>query len=259
LVFCAHGLGVLMRLKTISDRDLWLAVLLAILPVAVILAVGLIRVKYIETLNQQTGGGLAALSPLMGVIIFVTMNLVIYLGAFVLSYLHHDPEGEMLERLNKDFARASRSVRRQEKKIERLSMAERWLATKVELWHGAREQAHRTATYEALRHKDFFEAFMQAYWSSNRVYSEKHLQQIVNRARRRGTKLSIEETTWKPPISMTHPPEINLPTELRGDFVDEFGDRMVRTPDTLDRMPRKGLPGDVSLLDDLRSAPSADD
>ena len=152
LVFCAHALGVQLRLRTMSDTDVGISVLLVALPVAMILAIGFVREQYLEALGES-GAGLAILGFYEGIGIFVVMNLVIYLGAFVLSYLHHDPYGEMTERVEREVRKATRAENRHERKTERARGLVRWLDTKVSLWKGARTQAHRQAYYEGRRER----------------------------------------------------------------------------------------------------------
>lgn len=228
LVFCAHALGVLTRLKTMSDRDVWIAGLLAGLPVAMVVAIGIVREKYLEALGES--GGLAILDPITGVVIFVVMNLVIYLGAFALSYLHHDPYGEMIERVQRDVRRHQRAVSRMESKIEKSRVLVRWLETKVSLWRGAADEAFRRAKYEALRHKDLFESFMEAYWGSNRVASQKAIRRHQRQARRRGDDPSVPLPQWRPPKALSRPPAIQLPAEFRGTSDDFPHDELLTYP-----------------------------
>jgi hypothetical protein len=223
LVFCAHSLGILWRRRAMSDRDMVVTALLFLLPVAVVVAIAIVRESYLEALNE-TGDGLAILSPTMGIVIFVTMNLVIYLGAFALSYLHHDPEGEMIERAKRDAGRAERAVRAKQRQLDRIAATQRWLATKRTLWEAAREQARRSAAYQAQRHKDFFETFMEAYWASNRLAVERGLRTQDSRARRRGEP--VEARTWTPPkVMQEDPPTVKLPCE----FDDVVLEQVART------------------------------
>jgi hypothetical protein len=218
LVFCAHSLGILWRKRAMSDRDHLVTWLLAILPVLVIAGIAIVRVDYLQALNAtESSTGLAVLSPTMGILIFIMMNLVIYLGAFALSYLHHDPAGELLERLEREVARADHRVQGRERDIERAHNLRHWLLTKLALWDGARDGAHRHAAFQAKRHKDFFEAFMQEYWAANRLATERAFKRAERRARRRGEKIPVGAEKWKPPKSLEDPPKIKLPPQLEPD------------------------------------------
>jgi hypothetical protein len=221
LVFCAHSLGILWRQRAMTDRDMVVTVLLTLLPVAVVVSIAIVRENYLEALNRS-GGGLSVLSPAMGVVIFVTMNLVIYLGAFALSYLHHDPHGEMIERVGRDVRRTERALSHKQADVDRAIALRRWLITKLALWKGSREKAHRRAAYQGKRHKDLFENFMQAYWASNRLATERALRKLERRARRRGEAPDTKTLTWSPPKALETPPEVKLPDEFREDLIDRL-------------------------------------
>jgi hypothetical protein len=221
LVFCAHSLGILWRQRAMSDRDMIVTVLLTLLPVAVVVAIAVVRENYLEALNENDSG-LAVLSPAAGIAIFITMNLVIYLGAFALSYLHHDPEGEMIERLGREVRRAEAAIRTSEREVGRVRALRAWLTTKVALWIGAREEAHRRSAYEGRRHKDFFETFMDEYWASNRLATERALRRTVARARRRGQEIAEDTLAWTAPHALDKPPQIALPEEFDEDFVEQL-------------------------------------
>lgn len=219
LVFCAHSFGVLSRLKTLSDRDLAVTIVVGAMPVAVIFAIGIVREKYLQALGSF-GQGLAILGSVTGVAIFVTMNLMIYVGAFVLSYLHHDPDGELIDRLAREVRRARRKVNRKQRAIDRLQNRERWLESKIELWEAGRQEAIRTAVLQAKRHKDLFEAAMEAYWGSNRVAQRRYWKRLSRRERRRGNPLPAEPL-W-PPKCFETPPEIGIADEFQPEFRPEL-------------------------------------
>jgi hypothetical protein len=221
LVFCAHSLGILWRRRAMTDRDLIVTLLLTLLPVAVVVAIAVVRENYREALNRA-GGGLAVLSPMMGVVIFVTMNLVIYLGAFALSYLHHDPDGEMIERVEREVRKAERATKDKQREIDRALAAKQYLLTKLALWQGGREKAHRHAAFQGKRHKDLFESFMQAYWGSNRLATERAFRKLERRARRRGEAPDPAALQWSPPRSLETPPEVKLPDEFMEDMLERL-------------------------------------
>lgn len=219
LVFCAHSFGVLSRLKTLSDRDFAVTIVVGAMPVAVIFAIGIVREKYLQALGSF-GEGLAILGSVTGVAIFVTMNLMIYVGAFVLSYLHHDPDGELIDRLAREVRRARGKVNRKQRRIDRLQNRERWLESKIDLWEAGREQAIRTAVLQAKRHKDIFEAAMEAYWGSNRVAQRRSWKRLSRREKRRGNPLPAEPA-W-PPKCFEKPPEIGIANEFQPEFRPEM-------------------------------------
>lgn len=219
LVFCAHSFGVLSRLKTLSDRDYAVTIVVGSMPVLVTVAIGIVREKYLQALGS-VGAGLAILGSVTGVLIFVTMNLMIYVGAFVLSYLHHDPDGELIDRLGREVRRAERAVARKQRAIDGLENTRRWLEGKLAVWEAGREQAIRSAVLQARRHKDFFEAAMEAYWGSNRVALFRAWRRLTRRQRRRGNALP-PEPVW-PPRCIDAMPEIVLADVFQPEFRPEM-------------------------------------
>jgi hypothetical protein len=89
LVLCAHGLGTFLRLPhpTPAERR-WIKVLVA-LPVLAIVAIALIRARYLSLEAATTG--LDVLGPVVGSLVFLVINLLVYTGATMLSYLAHSP------------------------------------------------------------------------------------------------------------------------------------------------------------------------
>jgi hypothetical protein len=89
LVLCAHGLGAFLRVahpSTVERR--WIIVLEA-LPVLVIVAIALIRARYLSV--EATVTGFNVLSPMVGSLAFLVINLLVYTGATMLSFLAHGP------------------------------------------------------------------------------------------------------------------------------------------------------------------------
>jgi len=89
LVLCAHGLGTFLRVQhpTLAERR-WIIVLVA-LPVLAIVAIALIRARYLSLDASATG--LDVLGPVVGSLVFLVINLLVYTGATMLSYLAHAP------------------------------------------------------------------------------------------------------------------------------------------------------------------------
>ena len=101
LILCAHGLGAFLRVPhpTMADRR-WIIVLL-VLPTLAIVGIAAIRERYLSVAAEA--GGFDALGPVVGSVLFLVINLLIYAGATMLSYLAHAPgargrplEGELL-------------------------------------------------------------------------------------------------------------------------------------------------------------------
>ena len=103
LVLCAHGLGTFLRQPhpSMAERR-WVCVLIA-LPVLAIVAIAVIRARYLSVEAELTG--LDALGPVVGSAVFLVINLLVYTGATMLSYLAHAP---------KDRAAEERAAQRQQ-------------------------------------------------------------------------------------------------------------------------------------------------
>ena len=90
LVLCAHGLGTFLRQPhpSMAERR-WVMVLIT-LPVLAIIAIALIRARYLAVAAELTG--LDTLGPVVGSAAFLIINLLVYTGATMLSYLAHAPK-----------------------------------------------------------------------------------------------------------------------------------------------------------------------
>lgn len=212
LVLCAHALGVLWRMKNPSARDELIGRVLLVFPVLVIVGIGIIREVYIE---EFAGGSIGGIGPIGNVLIFIVMNLVIFVAALVVSYLHHDPEGRLLDRLAREVRISERRLARKKHAIEREVWLLRFLQNRRELWRTARRGAYMHSRFHAFRHKDIYEALTQAYWSANRTASERR----VNRDRKkweraqrwRGERAGLAPAAWKPAHAMENLPRISVP------------------------------------------------
>ena len=89
LILCAHGLGAFLRVPhpTMAERR-WIIVLL-VLPALAIVGIAVIRERYLSVAAEA--GGFDALGPVVGSVLFLVINLLIYAGATMLSYLAHAP------------------------------------------------------------------------------------------------------------------------------------------------------------------------
>ena len=89
LILCAHGLGAFLRVPhpTMAERR-WIIVLL-VLPALAIVGIAIIRERYLSV--AAAAGGFDALGPIVGSVLFLLINLLIYAGATMLSYLAHAP------------------------------------------------------------------------------------------------------------------------------------------------------------------------
>jgi hypothetical protein len=135
LVLCAHGLGTFLRIEhpTMAERR-WVVVLV-VLPVLAIVAIAVIRARYLSMEAALTG--LDVLGPVVGSLAFLVINLLVYTGATMLSYLAHAPHaagareaadtaqdsGEELTRAQRRLTEATRRERGIEQELSRTGAA----------------------------------------------------------------------------------------------------------------------------------------
>jgi hypothetical protein len=105
---CAHGLGTFLRQAhpSMAERR-WIVVLIA-LPILAIAAIAVIRARYLSFEAELTG--FDALGPIVGSAIFLVINLLVYTGATMLSYLAHVPRDVATERAEAAAAQAVRDL-----------------------------------------------------------------------------------------------------------------------------------------------------
>jgi len=132
LIACAHGLGIFLSRDQSSPVERLLTWILVLIPVLAILVIASVRNQYLS-LDGNVGG----LSPLVGTLAFALINILIYVGAVVLSYLRHDPDSEH---------NVKKEMRTREREDERL----RKRSWKQE----ATEEKRRKSLKEALRRED---------------------------------------------------------------------------------------------------------
>jgi hypothetical protein len=191
LVLCAHGLGTFLRVAnpTMAERR-WIAVLIA-LPLATIVGVAVVRARYLSEIAELTG--LAALGPWMGSAVFLAINLLVYAGAAMLSYLAHAPRGDTTARRTEDLETSAQALRLAE---ERLSAAQGDVRR-----HGeaavrgplAVDRALRVARARASERSSYHAQLMAAYCGAN--------------VRARG----VPEI----PAVLAEPPALEIPAALR--------------------------------------------
>jgi hypothetical protein len=142
LVLCAHGLGSFLRVQNPSMAERrWVYVLIA-LPVLTIVAIALIRARYLQASAELTG--LDTLGPVVGSAAFLIINLLVYTGATMLSYLAHAPADtarKQQERAQRELKDATRRARSFEQKLTRLG------ASNEEALKAARAWAEQIIAY----------------------------------------------------------------------------------------------------------------
>jgi hypothetical protein len=160
LILCAHGLGAFLRAPhpSMADRR-WIVVLL-VLPTLTIVGIALIRERYLSMAAET--GGFDALGPVVGSLLFLVINLLIYAGATMLSYLAHAPGQRASKRsapkreLEDAKARQAQLEARAEAGVDAAAAARR-----------ASVEARRVAAAHAQEIRSYYEQLMAIYCTAN--------------------------------------------------------------------------------------------
>jgi hypothetical protein len=165
LVLCAHGLGTFLRAPspTIAERR-WIVVLTA-LPFLTIVAIALIRARYLSAMAEVTG--LAALGPVAGSLAFGVINLLVYAGATMLSYLAHGPRAISSETETDALRDARDSLARAEQELHDAHAELRARTEAAARAPVAVERALRVARARASERCSYHAQLMAAYASAN--------------------------------------------------------------------------------------------
>ncbi|MFN8234118.1 MAG: hypothetical protein U0V56_11855 [Actinomycetota bacterium] len=191
LVLCAHGLGTFLRMPHRGPVERrWVWVLIG-LPVLTIVAIAVIRARYLSLEAMLTG--FDALGPVAGSLAFGVINLLIYTGATMLSYLAHGPQPSRAVREAEEARdrerRAVGDARRELTDAKRTVRAREEALGNAEV---AADEALRQARARASELVAYHRGLMSSYCAANL------------RAR------SLPET---PPI-LRELPELHVPAEL---------------------------------------------
>ncbi len=154
LVLCAHGLGSFLRQPNPSMAERrWITILIA-LPVLTIVAIAVIRARYLSVSAELTG--LDTLGPVVGSAVFLVINLLIYTGATMISYLAHAPSDRARadeKEAQHELKEATRRVRDREQALAR--------------WDASGEQAREAARARAEQIVAYHRGLMAAYCTAN--------------------------------------------------------------------------------------------
>lgn len=165
LVLCAHGLGTFLRVAspTMAERR-WIVVLIA-LPLATIVGIAVVRARYLSEIAELTG--LAALGPWMGSAVFLVINLLVYAGAAMLSYLAHAPRGASSKREHEALEETGREVRRAQQRLTTAQTALQRHGEAAVRGPLAVDRALRVARARASERSSYHAQLMAAYCSAN--------------------------------------------------------------------------------------------
>jgi hypothetical protein len=154
LVLCAHGLGSFLRQPnpTMAERR-WVYILIA-LPVLTIVAIAVIRARYLSVSAELTG--LDTLGPVVGSAAFLIINLLVYTGATMLSYLAHAPS----DRERKELVAAQQELKAATRRARSFQLTASRLG-------GASEESLQVMRARAERVIAYHRGLMTAYCTAN--------------------------------------------------------------------------------------------
>jgi hypothetical protein len=184
-VACAHGLGSFLRVQNPSMAERrWIMVLIA-LPILTIVAIAVIRARYLAISSELIG--LDTLGPVASSIAFLIINLLVYTGATMLSYLAHAPSDRARterEHAQRELKEATRRARSFEQRLVRLG------ASDEEALKAARAWAEQIIAYHR--------GLMAAYCTANlRARGNPEVPQSL----RQLPSIHVPSALWSPPVS----------------------------------------------------------
>ncbi len=162
LILCAHGLGAFLRVPhpTMADRR-WIIVLL-VLPTLAIVGIAVIRERYLSVAAEA--GGFDALGPVVGSVLFLVINLLIYAGATMLSYLAHAPGSRADRSRASSYDRELQEAKTRQAQVEARAEAGIGAAAAA---RRASEEARRVAAAHAEEIRSYYEQLMAIYCTAN--------------------------------------------------------------------------------------------
>jgi uncharacterized membrane protein YqaE (UPF0057 family) len=167
LPFCAHFLGIFLKKgpfkQGVFTVDVLLTILATVVPMAVIVAIAYLRERYVEALGIQRVVSVV-MDPRGVTLVFMAINLLIFLAATLASYFVHDPA---IEKPQKELKAARKRLKRAQKALSaargRFEQAEKRLQeTKAQ-----REKAFEEKKSEARGLKDFTQRMISVYRTHN--------------------------------------------------------------------------------------------
>jgi hypothetical protein len=159
LVVCAHGLGVFLRQPHHERRWIWI---LTVGPVLVLIGVAIIRERYLAVAAEAAG--LELLGPMVGSVVFLAINLLVYAGATLLSYLAHAPAPAKVVDPLAIRSRELAEARGGQRQAETTARVESEAAVAAAHAH---EEARRVAAAQAREIRSYYRQLMAVYRTAN--------------------------------------------------------------------------------------------
>jgi len=167
LTFCAHLLGKQLHEKPfehgLGSTGAWMTILMMIVPVGVIAGIAFWREKYFEQVNAQNLMGMKV-DPTMVTLVFVTINLLIYLVATVAAYSASNAEYRQVARELADIRKALGKSQWRMRKLAKQALRAESLYDRL---RSDRQSTFDRYNREAEEVKDFAQRMIQAYRTHN--------------------------------------------------------------------------------------------
>jgi hypothetical protein len=139
----------------------WVIVLL-VLPALAIVGIAIIRERYLSV--AAAAGGFDALGPVVESVLFLVINLLIYAGATMLSYLAHAPGSRTKRSRDSATDRELAEAKALQAKVEARADAGIGAAAAA---RRASEEARRVAAAHAQEVRSYYEQLMAIYCAAN--------------------------------------------------------------------------------------------
>jgi uncharacterized protein YlxW (UPF0749 family) len=185
IVAFGHVLGI--ELRTGLKNRVLIALVIAV-PVAFVLSMAFVRVKYLEAVDEE-----AVLGGFSGFAVISVINLALFGAAAVTSYLRHDPHERAIEIAAADVSRAKAehdALYSRVTMLEASANATEARAAQLRVWG---EEEFAKAKNWADTERNWYEQLMQEYRAANQAARE-HGDQVIE---------ALEE--WKRPST---PPDL---------------------------------------------------
>ena len=165
LILCAHGLGTFLRIAHPSMAERRWIVVLVVLPLLAIVAIAVIRARYLSLEAQVTG--LDVLGPVVGSLAFLVINLLVYTGATMFSYLAHAPRTLGSDELTGAAQGAERDLVAARERLAEASRRARWHQELQDHAGVEAEEALRVARVRARGLLAYHRGLMTVYCAAN--------------------------------------------------------------------------------------------
>jgi hypothetical protein len=177
----AHLEGVLLAKNDITFRDRALMWFIALSSLGAGVAFALVRERYLvagassgsslsfqgHTISLPEIGTTLTLGPVLGPLVFVAANAVIFLATTALSYLHHDPLDVLLRKLEHQRRKVVAQRRRARRRYEEIVQCATAVLTQLEALEALHKSLFRAYGRQIDRQRQRYEMLWKLFASAN--------------------------------------------------------------------------------------------